>query len=191
MSSSGPDSSHVHQKNFGTDADDAHETSGLRKGRGRGGRLGRLFAHGDLHLLMLHLIFRQPRHGYELIKQIEIMVGGEYTPSPGTIYPALTLLDEQDYVVVSRDERGKKIYAITDAGAEYLSHHADAVRSMIETMSLVSRHGDHAPSERLRGAVGGLKAALHQRMEQGPLARDAEERILQIIEQAVQDVLKA
>lgn len=170
---------------------DMHDWPVLRRGRGRGGRLGRLFAHGDLHLLVLHLIARQPRHGYEIIKQIEILVGGEYTPSPGTIYPALTLLDDQGYVVVSQDERGKKIYTVTVSGAAYLSHHADAVRSMIETMVQVSRHGDHGPSPRIREAVGSLKAALHLRMEQAPLSPEAEERILQIIAQAVQAVQKA
>ncbi len=175
---------------FSEHSDDAHGKSGVRRGRGRGGRLGRLFAHGDLHLLVLHLIAQQPRHGYEIIKLIEIMVGGEYTPSPGTIYPALTLLDDQEYVIVSQDDRGKKRYSVTPSGVAYLSRHADAVRSMIETMSQVSQHGDHGPSPQIREAVGSLKAALHLRIEQAPLSRDAEERIVQIIEQAVQAVLK-
>ena len=159
--------------------------------KGRGGRLGRLFAHGDLHLLVLHLIARQPRHGYEIIKQIEVMVGGEYTPSPGTIYPALNLLDDQEYVVASQDERGKKIYELTASGAAYLAQHSDAVQSMVQTMLQLSQHEEQGPSPRVREAVGRLKAALHLRMEQGPFGRDVEERILQIMEQAADDVLKA
>ena len=64
-----------------------------RHGRhGRGGGLGRFFAHGDLRLVILHLIAEKPRHGYEIIKAIEEQVAGAYSPSPGVIYPTLTLL---------------------------------------------------------------------------------------------------
>ncbi len=169
----------------------AHGPRAWPRARGRGGRLGRLFAHGDLHLLVLHLIHRQPRHGYEIIKQIEAMVGGEYTPSPGTIYPALTLLDEQDYVAASLDERGKKIYAVTGAGLAYLERHADAVHAMIETMSHLSRGREDGPSLRIRAAAGALKAALHARMDEGALPPETQERVVLILDQATRDILNA
>jgi hypothetical protein len=66
------------------------------------GGLGRFFAHGDLRLVILHLIAEKPRHGYEIIKAIEEQVAGAYSPSPGVIYPTLTLLEELGYVTVSR-----------------------------------------------------------------------------------------
>ena len=69
-------------------------------GHGRHG-LRRFFAHGDLRLVVLHLIGEKPRHGYELIKAIEESVSGAYSPSPGTIYPTLTMLEDQGYVRVS------------------------------------------------------------------------------------------
>ena len=64
---------------------------------GRSGRLRRVFDHGDLRYVLLHLIAERPRHGYELIKAIEEQFGGMYSPSPGVIYPTLTLLEELGY----------------------------------------------------------------------------------------------
>ena len=71
---------------------------GLRGGRRGGG--GRMFGHGDLKLLLLALIEQQPRHGYELIRMIEEMFHGQYTPSPGAIYPTLAMLEDMGYASV-------------------------------------------------------------------------------------------
>src|SRR3982751_4377356 len=78
-------------------------------GHGRGGRSGlaRFFAQGDLRLVILHLIAEKPRHGYELIKAIEERVAGAYSPSPGVVYPTLTLLEELGYVTVSTGDSAK------------------------------------------------------------------------------------
>src|SRR3977135_4353694 len=81
--------------------DDRRYARGERDGRhwhrgGRGG-LGRLFAPGELRPVILNLIAEKPRHGYEIIKAIEDQVGGAYSPSPGVIYPTLTLLEELGY----------------------------------------------------------------------------------------------
>src|ERR1700744_4135418 len=65
------------------------------------GRIGRMFGHGDLRLLLLALIEKEARHGYELIRLIEEMSGGAYTPSPGAIYPTLTLLEEAGHAEVA------------------------------------------------------------------------------------------
>src|SRR5512142_2757066 len=78
-------------------------------GGGRGG-LGRFFAHGNLRLVILNLIGEKPRHGYEIIRAIEDAVGGAYSPSPGVIYPTLTLLEELGFVTVESAEGGKKLY---------------------------------------------------------------------------------
>src|SRR5690242_9489834 len=88
-----------------------------RGGRwGGGGRRGRVFDQGDLRLVMLALIAEQPRHGYDIIKALEEMTGGEYSPSPGVIYPTLTLLQEQGLAEAAEAEGGKKLYTATDAG---------------------------------------------------------------------------
>src|ERR1700674_5854214 len=93
---------------------DGQHLDHTRHGRqGRGGGLGRFFAHGDLRLIILHLITEKPRHGYELIKAIEEQVAGAYSPSPGVIYLTLTLLEELGYVTVSTGDGTKKVHEIT------------------------------------------------------------------------------
>ena len=75
----------------------------FRGGHGRGGRRGgRVLDHGDLRLLILRLLEEKPRHGYEIIKAIEEQVGGAYSPSPGVVYPTLTLLEELGHAAVTR-----------------------------------------------------------------------------------------
>src|SRR5271163_2248802 len=67
----------------------------------RGGRgPERPFEHGELRLVILALIAERPRHGYEIIKEIEDRFGGGYTPSPGVVYPTLTMLEELGHATV-------------------------------------------------------------------------------------------
>ncbi len=86
----------------------------------RGGRVARFLEHGDLRWLVLHLIGEAPRHGYELIKAVEDLTGGAYAPSPGVIYPTLTMLEDLGQAVVSVDGT-KKLYTITEAGLAALA----------------------------------------------------------------------
>ena len=86
---------------------------GGHRGGGRGGRVARVFDHGDLRYVLLHLIAEKPRYGYELIKAIEEQVGGMYSPSPGVIYPTLTLLEELGYLRPETAEGTRKLYSIT------------------------------------------------------------------------------
>jgi DNA-binding PadR family transcriptional regulator len=98
--------------------------------RGGGWRGGRMFGHGDLKLLLLALIEQQPRHGYELIRIIEQMFHGLYAPSPGAVYPTLTLLEDLGHAAVKSEEGGRKLYAITDAGRAFLDENRDAVEAV-------------------------------------------------------------
>ena len=67
-------------------------------GRGGGGGSGRIFGPGGLRLVLLALIEETPRHGYQLIKELEQKFGGAYAPSPGSVYPMLTMLEELGHV---------------------------------------------------------------------------------------------
>src|SRR5215813_7941419 len=86
---------------------------GERFGGLRGGRLGRVLDQGDLRYVLLHMIAEKPRHGYELIKAIEEKFGGTYSPSPGVIYPTLTLLEELGYAQPETAGGTRKLYSIT------------------------------------------------------------------------------
>jgi DNA-binding PadR family transcriptional regulator len=113
-----------HDRHFarGEHRHDDHEHGYGRHGRG-GARfgLGRFFAHGDLRLVILHLIAEKPRHGYEIIKEIGERFGGMYSPSPGTVYPSLTMFEDLGYARARPEENGKKIYEITDEGRAHLA----------------------------------------------------------------------
>ena len=67
------------------------------RGPGFGGREGRMFDGGELRLVILRLVAEKPRYGYEIIKELGERVGGEYSPSPGVVYPTLTMLEEMGY----------------------------------------------------------------------------------------------
>ncbi len=145
-----------------------------RQGRsgGRGGP-GRFFAQGDLRLVILHLIAEKPRHGYELIKAIEDAVGGAYSPSPGVIYPTLTLLEELGHVTATTAEGGaKRLHEITDEGRAHLAEQRTAVDALLARMAEAGRvHGD-GPAPQVVRAMENLKLALRMRLSRGPLTED-------------------
>jgi DNA-binding PadR family transcriptional regulator len=147
-----------------------------RPGRERGGRGPRVFAPGDLKLLLLALIAEQPCHGYDLIRQIEGMFDGAYSPSPGVIYPTLTFLEESDLISGDADG-GKKRYSVTDAGRLSLSEQAvalDGVRMRIDVSKRSLRGHDRPPE--IHEAVHNLRHALqlhHGRWSAEEIARVA------------------
>ena len=96
---------------------------------GRGMRMGRKIASGDLQLLVLALLAEKPRHGYEIIKALEERSKGFYTPSPGMVYPALTYLEEIGYATVAADG-ARKLYSITASGSTQLEQNRGIVDSM-------------------------------------------------------------
>jgi DNA-binding PadR family transcriptional regulator len=106
-------------------------------GRRRGGpfRGWRVFEQGDLKYVILQLLAEKPRHGYEIIKELEERFGGSYAPSAGTVYPTLTLLEDMGYASVRVEEGGKKVYAITDEGRKYLEENKSAVDEIFDRIA--------------------------------------------------------
>ncbi len=143
-----------------------------RRHEGHGGRsgFGRFFAHGDLRLVILDLIAEKPRHGYEIIKEIEERVAGAYTPSPGVIYPTLTLLEELGHVTVSPGEGAKKLHAITDEGRSFLDGNRPALDAILARMTEASRSHGGGPAPQILRATENLKLAMRMRLSRGPLS---------------------
>ena len=152
-------------------------------GRGRGGRLGRLFEHGDLRLALLRLIADKPRHGYELIKAIEEMTGGAYSPSPGSIYPALTLLEEQGLVRVEPCEGGKKLHSLTDEGRAQLEESGAVVEAMLRRMEQAGNRLA-PPAPRIVRAMENLKLALRLPLDGADLSDAQIQRIADLLDAA-------
>ena len=97
--------------------------------RGRRGRRGprrSFFRQGEVRLALLSLLDDGPAHGYELMKRLEERSGGMYRASAGTIYPVLQQLEDED-LVRSQEEGGKRVYHLTDQGTEELRLHEEGV----------------------------------------------------------------
>ena len=104
-------------------------------GRRRGFRGGRMFEQGDLKYVILKLLEEKPRHGYDIIKELEEKSGGAYAPSAGTVYPTLQLLEDLGYASVTPEEGGKRIFSITDAGRQYLEQNKSTVEDVFERLA--------------------------------------------------------
>lgn len=161
---------------------------GHRLGRGGGGHLGRLFAHGDLRLVVLRLIADKPRHGYEIIKAIEDMAGGTYSPSPGTIYPVLTMLEEQGLTAQDGTDGAKKRYAITTEGQDYLAANATAVAALGARVRQAGATRTAAASPQIVRAIENLKLALRLRVEQGPVSDESIQTITTALDRAAGEI---
>lgn len=130
-----------------------------RGGRGFGdddgdGRIGRFLMQGDLRLVVLALIEKEPRHGYEIIKHIEDLTYGFYAPSPGVIYPTLTYLEEAGYVTAEADGN-KKRYVITDEGRSYLEENRSFAATVLDRLSQFAERIKERQERRDRGRDAG------------------------------------
>jgi DNA-binding PadR family transcriptional regulator len=158
-----------------------------RFGRGGGGGAGRVFGPGDLRLVLTALIEEKPRHGYELIKDLELKFGGGYTPSPGSVYPTLTLLEELGQVRSTTSEGTRKLFEITAEGRRYLRENQAALDSAMARMEMAARAvAGETPPETLHHAMHTLRAALMY--HRGGWSEKEVERVRKIIEGAVEAI---
>jgi DNA-binding PadR family transcriptional regulator len=164
--------------------DDRHGRHGHGHRGGDRFGLGRFFAHGDLRLVILNLIAEKPRHGYEIIKAIEEQVGGAYSPSPGVIYPTLTLLEELGHVTVSTGDGAKKSHAITAEGQSYLEAHGPAVDTLLARMEEAGRVRGCGPAPQIMRAMENTKLALRLRLSRGPLSEEQINAVAAAIDRA-------
>ena len=112
-------------------------------GRARGPNM---YGRGDLKFVLLDLLQERPKHGYEMIKELESRAGGFYTPSAGAVYPTLQLLEDRGWVT-SETVEGKKVYSITEAGRAALQERADRPQEPRPDggPGFGPRHGHHGP----------------------------------------------
>jgi DNA-binding PadR family transcriptional regulator len=192
---------HFHTHSRGMHAGPRSEDTPFRGGRhgrghggpggfgGRGGQGGRVFHHGALRLVVLALIAEAPRHGYEIIKAIEERLAGSYSPSPGVIYPTLTLLQEVGHVTVEEHE-GKKRYSITDEGRQFLAANQPAVDAAMARMQQVNTQHGGGPAPQIIRAMENLKLSLRLRMGRGPLSTEELQAVASAIDAAALAVEK-
>ena len=159
-------------------------------GRRHGRRAERIFDQGDLRFVILRLVGEQPRHGYEIIKAIEERVGGAYSPSPGVVYPTLTLLEELGYVTVEPQAGGKKLYRISAEGEAALEEKKATVDGIFRRMEEVQARYDR-PSPHIGRAMANLGRAIAMRMSSGSVSSEQLDVIVNAIDAAARTVEKA
>jgi len=135
---------------------------------------------GDVRLALLIALLDGPGHGYELMQALESKTEGRWRPSPGSVYPSLQMLADED-LVTSTERDGKRIFEITDAGREHANERVASSGYPWETM------------DRGRDDQGGLRVAvrdLHVAAKQLGLSGSPEavEKATEIVTRARKDL---
>jgi DNA-binding PadR family transcriptional regulator len=120
-----------------------------------------VFAHGQLRLYLLALLNEGPRHGYEVIQDLEQRFNGLYTPSAGTVYPRLAKLEEEGLVERS-DEGRKAVYRITDAGRAEVAARADELAALETDLD----HSVRSLAEEVRSRVSSQSSDLRTELKE-------------------------
>jgi DNA-binding PadR family transcriptional regulator len=158
-------------------------------GRGGGGRgKRRMFESGELRLVLLKLIADQPRHGYDLIRAIEELTHGSYAPSPGVVYPTLTMLQDMGLIQEAAAEGTRKAFAITPEGEAHLAERAEEVEALFERLTGAGEGKRRAGGKPIQRAVGNLLSALWHRVTADDTGDERLHDIAAILDEAAQKI---
>lgn len=154
--------------NFGKGPWDNWGSRGGRHGHEHRRRRGGMFESGDMKFVILRLLKEKPRHGYEVIKALEEKMNGCYTPSAGTVYPTLQLLEDQGYIRAVETD-GKKVYHVTPEGEAYLEENKAVLDEIIDRVRETVRDFAGGAMGEINGAFGHLaKTTYKQAWRKGP-----------------------
>lgn len=150
-----------------------------------GGGAGRFFETGALRFVILSLIAEAPRHGYEIIKLIEERLGGAYAPSPGVVYPLLTMMEEMGQATVEVNGTRKQ-YAITEEGSRVLEENKATVDAIVERMKQAGAGPQMGRSPQILRAIENLRMVL--RMKAGSLTAEDVHKVTDILDAAAREI---
>jgi len=145
----------------------------------------RMFGAGDLRYVILQLISEKPSHGYEIIKSIQERLGGTYAPSPGVVYPMLTMLEEMGHASVVQ-EGSRKLYAITEEGAKALAENKAMVDALFARMDRARSEYARQRPQQIERAIENLRMTL--RMKLGSLTTEQIHQVTDIIDAAAKQI---
>lgn len=159
------------------------------RGGSRGRRRGRRnIESGELKLVLLRLIVEEPRHGYDLIRAIEELTGGAYAPSPGIVYPTLTLLQDMDLIEEAPGEGARKPFQATEAGRKYLDARKDEAAAIFDRLADLAPDREHSAGPPIGRAVRNLMTALSHRVGRDGLDEELLHEIAAILDEAAQRI---
>jgi DNA-binding PadR family transcriptional regulator len=158
---------------------------------GFGGSRERFFDNGHLRLVILQLIADKPSYGYEIIKAIEEKLSGSYSPSPGVVYPTLTLLEEEGLATVQSAEGNKKLYAATEEGKQYLKANQPLLKAIFGRIDQAGRAFGRGRSPQIKRALMNLKYAMKMRVGRGDLSQEQISKIAAALDAAARAIDEA
>ena len=160
--------------------------SGRRHGGGRGRR--RVFDSGELRLVLLKLLADQPRHGYDLIRAVEELTHGAYAPSPGVVYPTLTLLQDMGLIEEQAAEGARKAFAASDEGKAHLAEKADEVEALLARLEGLGSDQRKAGGAPIKRSVANLLQALWHRATSDDMDEEKLHEIAAILDEAARKI---
>ena len=172
-------------------SDNVHKHSGDRGVRARRKRREKMLDASDIRLLILHFIAQGAAHGYELIKSIEDLSKGEYSPSPGIIYPNLTLLEETDCVAVADPHATRKAFRITGPGRCLLDENQPALTEIVSRLSSMAVLVNNRSIPEVESAIYAMKMALNSRLSQQTLSGETLHAIVDALEDAARKIARS
>lgn len=158
---------------------------------GRRKRREKMLEASEIRLLMLHFLEQRAAHGYELIKSVEELSKGEYSPSPGIIYPNLTLLEEMEAIQVVDVQATRKAYRLTPAGRAQLAEQREMVLSLIARLSSLAVLVNNRSIPAVEQAIHGLKVALNRRLAQEDISDAALQTLIQALHDAAEKITRS
>ena len=167
---------------------------GGRHGRGDDdgrARRRRMFDSGELRLVLLKLIADEPRHGYDLIRAIEELTGGDYAPSPGVVYPTLTLLQDMGLIEEAAGEGARKPFQVTAEGREHLEQNASDVEELFDRLEEAGSHRRRGHRPEIGRAIGNLMTALKNRIAHEGWNDTLLNEVVDILDEAAQRIERA
>ncbi len=151
----------------------------------------RMFEGGELRLVLLKLIADEPRHGYQLIRAIEDLTEGDYAPSPGVVYPTLTMLEDMGLIREQKSKDSKKVFEVTDEGRAHLEENADEVEELIERLEGRGSTRRRGQRPEIGRAIGNLMTALRNRVAAEGWNEELLEEVIDILDEAAQRIERA
>jgi DNA-binding PadR family transcriptional regulator len=155
---------------------------------GRRGRSRRVFDASELQLVLLKLLSEQPRHGYDLIRAIEDLTGGAYSPSPGVVYPTLTMLSEMGHTSEDQSEGSRKTYAVTPDGQAFLDARKTEVTALMARLAEMASERARFDNAPVRRAMMNLRAVLMHRLGEETVKPETLHAVTAIIDEAAQRI---
>ncbi|WP_390550081.1 PadR family transcriptional regulator [Qipengyuania sp. MTN3-11] len=157
------------------------------EGPGRG-RRRRMFGSGELRLVLLKLIADEPRHGYELMKAVEEMTEGGYSPSPGILYPTLSLLEDEGAIAQTSGDEPRKAYEATDAGRRELEERAEEVEALMDRLTAHGERRRPFSTPEMFRAAGNLATVLKNKAKSGDLDEAAMREIVDMVDELAKKI---